>query len=55
MLGAIAGALIAIVWVAFDGSAVLLVAGLAAVGWLIGMIFERPDLLISVLQRIQDR
>ena len=53
--GALAGALVAIIWVAFDGGAVLLVAGFAAIGWLVGMIFERPDVLISVLQRLQDR
>jgi len=53
--GAIAGALIAVIWVAFDGGAVLLVAGLAAAGWLVGMIFERPDVLIGLLQRLQDR
>ena len=53
--GALAGALIAIIWVAFDGLAVLLVIGLAAAGWLVGMIFQRPDVLISLLQRLQDR
>lgn len=53
--GALGGALIAIIWVAFDGAAVLLVAALAAGGWLIGMVFDRPDLLIGVLQRLQDR
>ncbi len=53
--GALAGALIAIIWVAWDGTAVLAVIGLAAVGWLVGMIFQRPDVLISLLQRLQDR
>ncbi len=53
--GALAGALIAIIWVAFDGLAVLAVIGLAAAGWLVGMIFQRPDVLISLLQRLQDR
>ena len=53
--GALAGALIAVVWVAFDGSAVVLVAGLAFLGWIIGMIFERPQFFIDLLQRIQDR
>lgn len=53
--GALAGALIAIIWVAFDGAAVLLVIAFAAIGWLIGMIFQRPDVLIGLLQRLQDR
>ena len=53
--GALTGALIAVIWVAFDGEAVLLVVGLGAAGWLFGMIFERPDLPIGFLQRIQDR
>jgi len=55
ILGALAGALIAVIWVAFDGGAVVLVAALAAVGWLIGNVFERPDILIGMLQRLQDR
>lgn len=53
--GALAGALLAIVWVAFDGGAVLLVVGLAAVGWLIGMIFQRPEVFIGLLERLRDR
>jgi uncharacterized membrane protein len=53
--GALAGVLIAIVWVAFDGAAVLLMLALAAAGWTIGMIFERPDIFISLLERLQER
>jgi len=49
LIGAALGALIAIVWV------VLLVLGLALAGWLIGMIFQRPDFLIGLLQRLQQR
>ncbi len=55
LIGAALGALIAIVWVAFGGLAVLLVLGLALTGWLIGMIFQRPDFLIGLLQRLQQR
>jgi uncharacterized membrane protein len=55
LLGAAAGALTAVVWVAFDGRAVLLMIALAALGWLIGMVFERPDILINLLQRLQER
>lgn len=53
--GATAGTLIAIVWVAFGGAAALLVAALAAGGWMLGMIFDRPDILIGWLQRIKNR
>ncbi len=53
--GALAGALVAIVWVTFDSSAVLLVIALAAVGWLIGTIIDRPEVFIRLLQRLQDR
>ena len=55
LIGAALGALIAIVWVAFGGLAVLLVLGLTLAGWLIGMIFQRPDFLIGVLERLQQR
>lgn len=55
LIGAALGALIAIVWVAFGGLAVLLVLGLALAGWLIGMIFQRPDFLIGLLERLQQR
>ncbi len=54
-LGALAGAAIALIWVAWDGIAVLVVVAFAAIGWLIGMIFQRPDVLIGLLQRLQDR
>ncbi len=54
-LGALAGALVAVIWVAWDGVAVLVVLGFAAIGWLIGMIFQRPDIFIGLLQRLQDR
>jgi len=54
-LGAMLGALVALIWVTFDGSAVLLVAGFAAIGWLLGMVLQRPDFFIGLLQRLQDR
>ena len=34
---------------------VLLVLGLAGAGWLLGMVFQRPDVLIGLLQRLQER
>lgn len=55
ILGALVGAAVALIWVAWDGAAVLLVVGLAAAGWLVGMVFQRPDVLIGLLQRLQDR
>ncbi|BAN03589.1 hypothetical protein [Ilumatobacter coccineus] len=55
LIGAALGAIIAIVWVAFGGLAVLLVLGLALAGWLVGMIFQRPDFVIGLLQRLQQR
>jgi uncharacterized membrane protein len=53
--GALLGALIAIIWVAFDGGAVLLVVGFATIGWLVGMALQHPDVLIGFLERLQDR
>lgn len=55
LIGAALGALIAIVWIAFGGLAVLLVVGLAVAGWALGMIFQRPDFFIGLLQRLQER
>lgn len=55
LIGAALGAVIAIVWVAFGGLAVLLVLGLAAAGWLGGMIMQRPDFFIGLLERLQRR
>ena len=55
LIGAALGALVAIVWVAFGGLSVLLVLGLAGAGWLLGMVFQRPDLLIGLLERLQER
>jgi uncharacterized membrane protein len=53
--GALAGALLAILWVAFGGGAVLLVIALAVVGALIGVLLEHPGALISLLERLQER
>ena len=55
VLGALVGASIALIWIAWGGAAVLLVVAFAAIGWLIGMIFQRPDVLIQLLERIRDR
>ena len=55
IIGAALGAIVAIVWVAFGGLAVLLVLGLAAAGWALGMVMQRPDFFIGLLERIQQR
>lgn len=55
LLGTIAGALVAVIWLTFDAGAVLLVVALAAVGWLLGTIIDKPDVFIGLLQRLQDR
>ena len=55
IIGAALGALVAIVWVAFGGLAVLLVLGLAAAGWLVGIVMQRPDYFIALLERLQQR
>ena len=54
-IGAVLGAVIALVWVGFGGLAVLLVIGLAAVGWVVGMVLQRPDFFIGLLERLQQR
>ncbi|RMH80060.1 MAG: hypothetical protein D6683_05585 [Actinomyces sp.] len=53
--GAATGAVVAVVWATLGGQAVLLAAVLAAVGWLVGLVLDRPDILISLLQRLQER
>lgn len=55
IIGAALGALVAIVWVAFGGLAVLLVIGLAVAGWAVGMVLQRPDFFIGLLERLQRR
>ncbi|MCY3842640.1 MAG: hypothetical protein OXH69_03760 [Acidobacteria bacterium] len=53
--GALAGVLIAVIWVGLGGPAVGIVIGLAALGWIIGMILDNPDTLIKLLERLKDR
>ena len=53
--GALAGVLIAIIWVALGGAAVGIVIGLGALGWIIGSILDNPDTLIKLLERLKDR
>lgn len=53
--GALAGALVAIIWLIFDWPAVLLVVGLTVLGWLIGTILDRPERVIAVLEYLQER
>ncbi|MBA3267967.1 MAG: hypothetical protein H0T70_06885 [Acidimicrobiia bacterium] len=54
LLGALSGAVVAIVWAALDFGAVLLLIGLAAAGFVIGFALDRPGALIGVLERMQD-
>ncbi|MCY3807109.1 MAG: hypothetical protein OXG55_05515 [bacterium] len=53
--GALAGVVIAVIWVGLGGAAVGIVIGLAALGWVIGMILDNPDGLIKLLERLKDR
>lgn len=53
-LGAILGAAIAVMWVVFDGGAVLLIAGLAFAGFALGSILDDPSRIITLLQRLQE-
>lgn len=53
--GAVVGALVAILWTALGGAALLLIAGLATIGWLIGAVLDRPERVIRVLERLQER
>ena len=53
--GALAGVLIAVIWVGLGGPAVGIVIGLAALGWIIGTILDNPDTLIKLLERLKDR
>lgn len=53
--GALAGVVIAVIWVGLGGAAVGIVIGLAALGWVIGRILDHPDALIRLLERLKDR
>lgn len=53
--GALAGVVIAVIWVGLGGAAVGIAIGLAALGWVIGMILDNPDSLIKLLERLKDR
>ena len=54
-IGAVSGAVLAIVWIVFDTRAVLLLAALTILGALIGVALDRPERLIVLLERLQDR
>ncbi|MGB5759725.1 MAG: hypothetical protein WBM50_22610 [Acidimicrobiales bacterium] len=54
-IGAATGAVLAIVWIAFDTKAVLLLAALTILGALVGVALDRPQRLIDLLERLQDR
>ncbi|MCY3560030.1 MAG: hypothetical protein OXH20_02495 [bacterium] len=53
--GALAGVVIAVIWVGLGGAAVGIAVGLAALGWAIGTILDNPDGLIKLLERLKDR
>ncbi|MXZ31123.1 MAG: hypothetical protein F4078_04010 [Acidimicrobiia bacterium] len=53
--GALAGVVIAVIWVGLGGAAVGIAVGLAALGWGIGTILDNPDGLIKLLERLKDR
>ncbi len=53
--GALAGVVIAVIWVGLGGAAVGIVIGLAALGWVIGFVLDNPDTLIKLLERLKDR
>ncbi len=53
--GALTGVVIAIIWVALGGPAVGIMIGLGALGWIIGSILDKPDVLIKLLERLKDR
>ena len=55
ILGTLIGAGVGIVWVAFGFTAMLLVAALAAAGWLVGLLLERPEIAIGYLERLSER
>jgi uncharacterized membrane protein len=54
-IGAVSGATVGIIWIAFDTKAVLVVAALTALGALIGIALDRPQRIIDFLERLQDR
>ena len=53
--GALAGVVIAVIWVGLGGAAVGIAIGLAALGWVIGTVLDNPDGLIKLLERLKDR
>ena len=53
--GAVVGALVAILWIALGGATLLLIIALTAIGWLIGATLDRPEGVIRVLERLQQR
>jgi len=55
IIGAATGAIVALIWIAFDTKAVLLLAALTGIGALIGVALDRPQRLIDILERLQDR
>jgi hypothetical protein len=55
LIGAGTGAGFGIVWTATSFGWALLVLALAVVGATIGFVFDRPNVLIDVLQRISER
>lgn len=52
-LGALGGALVALVWIVWGAGAAALMVVLAALGAAIGWVLDRPDAAIGLLQRLQ--
>lgn len=55
MVRAVVGAVVAVLWLAFGTNALVVFVGLTGIGALIGIVLDRPDRLIGLLQRLQDR
>lgn len=53
LIGAVAGALVALAWIVFDTGAVVLLVALTAIGAIIGLVLDDPDRLIAVLERLK--
>ena len=54
-IGLVAGVVVAIVWAALGLGAALLAIVLGGLGYLVGLLVERPEALIAVLERLQER
>jgi uncharacterized membrane protein len=55
IIGALIGAAVALIWIIFDTKAVLIFAGLTIIGAIVGTALDRPQRLIDILERLQER